>query len=110
MRAAVWLFTHPHMRAVVCSLCALLEGTFGWITGSAWTTAVATAILPWQNMYPNPYVTAMDFMGALLLTALAVLWIVYMGEDPTSYDGLHAAGLKSADQPQAPCAHAPLRT
>ena len=32
----IWLALH--FKAMLCSLCALMEGTFGWITGCAWTT------------------------------------------------------------------------
>ena len=30
-----------HFKAMICSVCALLEGTAGWVSGDAWTQACA---------------------------------------------------------------------
>lgn len=66
-----------NLRAVLISLCALFEGTFGWVTGSAWTNAVGY-VWPSLSMFPTFWVTVTDAAAAASVTAVAVLWLVYV--------------------------------
>jgi len=78
-------FLALHFKAMLCSLCALLEGTFGWITGCAWTTAVSTVWFT-LDMYPSLSVMVGNVLASLFFTACAVLWMLYVADDPFKYE------------------------
>ena len=78
------LWWSRNLRAMVCSVCALLEGTFGWITGSAWTQAVST--LTFLNAYPDLMITFWNVVASMFTSTFAVAWLVYVAEDPFQYD------------------------
>jgi len=83
-----------HVKAMVCSLCVLFEGTCGWVTGCAWTNFISVT-MPSLDMYPTspgglfkvPYGVVLENASwSLMLTALAALWLTYVAEDPFAYD------------------------
>lgn len=73
-----------HFKAMVCSVCALLEGTAGWVSGDAWTQAYSYLFF-WISLYPTPLVLLYDTLAAALATAVPVLWLLYVAEDPFKY-------------------------
>ena len=75
----------PAVNGMICSLCALLEGSFGWVVGSAWTKAVSS-IWETPNMFPSLLLFFEDLAKASLFTGLAVVWFISIAEDPSKYD------------------------
>ncbi|KAL3926612.1 MAG: hypothetical protein SGPRY_003220, partial [Prymnesium sp.] len=63
-------------RAELISLCAVLEATFGWVTGCAWTNYVG-AIWSSLDEYPTALVFFYDLLASLSVTLLAVGWLVW---------------------------------
>lgn len=74
-----------NVRATLISLCALLEGTLGWITGCAATDAFS-ALWIWLQYYPSFPVLTANLGAVLLVTALAVLWLLFVADDPFQYN------------------------
>lgn len=62
-------------RGELVAVCAVLEATFGWLTGCAWTNYVAS-VLPTLEAYPTAGVLLSDLGGSLAATLAAVVWLV----------------------------------
>ena len=65
----------------------LFKGSLGWTSGCSWTN-VATAIFPTMvaptGTVPNPWTIIANFSIALLLSMMALLWLILSGDDPTA--------------------------
>ena len=67
-------------RALCAQYLLLLEATFGWVTGCAWTDALVAYTPLGENTIEKPWVAAEDLLVACAFTALGVLWLVSTGE------------------------------
>ena len=71
-----------HLKAMVCSLCALLEGAAGWVTGCAWITAARKLIVS-LDQYPDYSVITQDVVATVGLTAIVAIWLIYLAGELT---------------------------
>ncbi|KAL1499879.1 hypothetical protein AB1Y20_012562 [Prymnesium parvum] len=62
-------------RAEVAAVCSVLEATFGWVTGCAWTNFVGAV---WASLddYPTAAVFFYDLLASLSVSLVAVVWLV----------------------------------
>ena len=67
-------------RAMCVQYLLLLEATFGWVTGCAWTDALVAYTPLGENTIERPWVAAEDLLVASAFTALGVLWLVSTGQ------------------------------
>ena len=67
-------------RALCVQHLQLLEATFGWVTGCAWTDALVAYTPLGENTIERPWVAAEDLLVASAFTALGVLWLVSTGQ------------------------------
>jgi hypothetical protein len=67
-------------RALCVQYLLLLEATFGWVTGCAWTDALVAYTPLGENTIERPWVAAEDVLVASAFTALGVLWLVSSGQ------------------------------
>ena len=67
-------------RALCIQYLLLLEATFGWVTGCAWTDALVAYTPLGENTIERPWVAAEDLLVASAFTALGVLWLVSTGQ------------------------------
>ena len=67
-------------RALCVQYLLLLEATFGWVTGCAWTDALVAYTPLGENTIERPWVAAEDLLVASAFTALGVLWLVSTGQ------------------------------
>lgn len=73
--------TRLQLQMMACSLCALLEGTFGWITGSAWSTGLVQVFYSLEE-YPTLVNVVYNIAISFGASVLAMLWILYLADDP----------------------------
>ena len=81
-------------RALCVQYLLLLEATFGWVTGCAWTDALV-AYTPLGDNIEQPGVAVADFLVALLFTALGVLWFMRTGPETATPHALVTAASKA---------------
>ncbi len=81
---------HPRFSysrpAVLVRGLLLVEGSFAWVVGCAWTDAV----VQWTPlvMYPTPQVVLEDSGVSVALTVLAVCWLILTGPSADAMSGL----------------------
>lgn len=63
-------------RALCAQCLSLVEATFGWVTGCAWTDAIARFTALSKNTLQAPSVAAEDVRVAAALTLVALAWLV----------------------------------
>ena len=62
----------------------LIQGTLGWVAGCAWTD-ISTIIFPSMNVRSPSLISFASNVGvALFYTTLAMVWIIFTGEDPST--------------------------
>jgi len=67
-------------RTTLLQSLALMEGTMGWVSGCAWCDAVlATPLFPNLTEFPTALTCVTYLVSSLLLTALAIAWLVATG-------------------------------
>jgi hypothetical protein len=65
-------------RAALLQFLVLMEATFAWVAGVAWTDAVVE--MSTQALYPTPSVVVSDTALALASTVAAFLWMLVSGQ------------------------------
>ena len=58
----------------------LMESTFGWTTGCAWTDALVAHTPLGINTIKRPEIAAADFAVSTAFTALGVVWLLASGQ------------------------------
>lgn len=79
------LETRLNRRAALSQFLVVVEGSFAWSTGLAWTAAVGE--LTSQADYPTPSVVGEDFGAAVVLTLVAAGWLVGSGQTTAKVEG-----------------------
>ena len=74
-------FFRVQLVVMVCNFCALIEGTFGWVSGSSWLQALRETFYT-LDAIPSMHVIAINVGISFAASAVAWLWIYYMADNP----------------------------